>query len=247
VDVRIVILTGVCLLVLVAVGVGIRAAVKSRRARSAVAEPTAMPDVTQPSAGPGPAALGAAVTGDAPHPGSASRASADAAGDETRPPESLMSIDELIRRHSGTPISSVPVVVPVAPPVSPTAIPEGEPVVPAPTLPAPSPAPAPPAPAPVAPPAPAPVAPVAPAPPAPAPPAPAAPVPAPVEAPVPASASIPVPPAVDACVYRMVAPVELTFRDGGPRVGVRSGTATFLKYQRLAHTLLSDLERARRL
>jgi hypothetical protein len=44
--------------------------------------------------------------------------------------------------------------------------------------------------------------------------------------------------------YTMVAPVELSFSDGAQRVGIRPGTATFLKYQRLAAVLLSDLKRA---
>lgn len=45
--------------------------------------------------------------------------------------------------------------------------------------------------------------------------------------------------------YRMVAPVELSFADGIQRVGIRPGTATFLKYQRLAAVLLNDLKRSR--
>jgi len=45
--------------------------------------------------------------------------------------------------------------------------------------------------------------------------------------------------------YRMIAPVELSFREGEQRVGIRPGTATFLKYQRLAAVLLNDLKRAR--
>jgi hypothetical protein len=45
--------------------------------------------------------------------------------------------------------------------------------------------------------------------------------------------------------YHMVAPVELLFTDGPRRIGIRPGTATFLKYQRLAAVLLADLKRAR--
>jgi hypothetical protein len=45
--------------------------------------------------------------------------------------------------------------------------------------------------------------------------------------------------------YRMVAPVELRFTDGPRRIGIRPGTATFLKYQRLAAVLLGDLRKAR--
>jgi hypothetical protein len=44
--------------------------------------------------------------------------------------------------------------------------------------------------------------------------------------------------------YTMVAPVELSFADGAQRVGIKAGTATFLKYQRLAAVLLNDLKRA---
>ena len=43
----------------------------------------------------------------------------------------------------------------------------------------------------------------------------------------------------------MVAPVELIFSDGGQRVGIRPGTRTFLKYQRLAAVLLGDLRKSR--
>jgi hypothetical protein len=45
-------------------------------------------------------------------------------------------------------------------------------------------------------------------------------------------------------VYRMVAPIELWFSDGPPRVGIRPGTPTYLKYQRLAQVLLTDLKKA---
>jgi hypothetical protein len=45
--------------------------------------------------------------------------------------------------------------------------------------------------------------------------------------------------------YDMVAPVELMFTDGPKRIGIRPGTATFLKYQRLAAVLLGDLKKAR--
>jgi DNA polymerase-3 subunit gamma/tau len=45
--------------------------------------------------------------------------------------------------------------------------------------------------------------------------------------------------------YAMVAPVELMFTDGPKRIGIRPGTATFLKYQRLAAVLLADLRKAR--
>jgi hypothetical protein len=44
--------------------------------------------------------------------------------------------------------------------------------------------------------------------------------------------------------YRMVAPIELWFADGPPRVGIRPGTPTYLKYQRLAQVLLNDLKEA---
>lgn len=44
--------------------------------------------------------------------------------------------------------------------------------------------------------------------------------------------------------YRMVAPIELWFADGPPRVGIRPGTPTYLKYQRLAQVLLNDLKKA---
>lgn len=43
--------------------------------------------------------------------------------------------------------------------------------------------------------------------------------------------------------YRLVAPVELLFGDSEQRVGIRPGTPTFLKYQRLAAVLLNDLKR----
>jgi hypothetical protein len=59
-----------------------------------------------------------------------------------------------------------------------------------------------------------------------------------------AAAPAPVP-APCAPEYRMVAPVELVFSDGGKRVGIRPGTATFLKYQRLAAVLLTDLKKTR--
>jgi hypothetical protein len=45
--------------------------------------------------------------------------------------------------------------------------------------------------------------------------------------------------------YHMVAPIELWFADGPPRVGIRPGTPTYLKYQRLAQVLLNDLKKAR--
>lgn len=53
---------------------------------------------------------------------------------------------------------------------------------------------------------------------------------------------LPPPPVAE---YKMVAPVELSFADGTHRVGIRPGTATFLKYQRLAAVLLNDLKRSR--
>lgn len=56
-------------------------------------------------------------------------------------------------------------------------------------------------------------------------------------APPPAQRAVPVPP------YHMIAPVELSFADGARRVGVRPGTATHLKYQRLAQVLLADLHK----
>jgi hypothetical protein len=45
--------------------------------------------------------------------------------------------------------------------------------------------------------------------------------------------------------YRMVAPVELGFSGSEHRVGIRPGTPTFLKYQRLAGVLMADLRKAR--
>ncbi|HEX9094296.1 MAG TPA: hypothetical protein VF902_09975 [Coriobacteriia bacterium] len=45
--------------------------------------------------------------------------------------------------------------------------------------------------------------------------------------------------------YKLVAPVELMFADTGQRVGIRPGTPTFLKYQRLAGVLFADLRKAR--
>ncbi len=45
--------------------------------------------------------------------------------------------------------------------------------------------------------------------------------------------------------YVMVAPVELVFDDLGPRVGIRSGTRTYLEFQRIASVLFSDLARSR--
>ncbi|MDO8963520.1 MAG: hypothetical protein Q7W30_03410 [Coriobacteriia bacterium] len=45
--------------------------------------------------------------------------------------------------------------------------------------------------------------------------------------------------------YTMVAPIELSFADGPPRVGIRPGTPTYLKYQRLAAVLLTDLRKAK--
>jgi hypothetical protein len=58
-----------------------------------------------------------------------------------------------------------------------------------------------------------------------------------------AAAGMP-PVAPSAAEYVMIAPVELLFSDGGPRVGIRPGTAAFLKYQRLAAVLLGDLRKA---
>ena len=45
--------------------------------------------------------------------------------------------------------------------------------------------------------------------------------------------------------YAMIAPVELVFDDTSPRVGIRSGTRTYLEFQRIASVLFSDLARAR--
>jgi hypothetical protein len=45
--------------------------------------------------------------------------------------------------------------------------------------------------------------------------------------------------------YAMVAPVELVFEDAGPRVGIRSGTRTYLEFQRIASVLFNDLARSR--
>lgn len=45
--------------------------------------------------------------------------------------------------------------------------------------------------------------------------------------------------------YQMVAPVELRFGDKAQRVGIRPGTATFLKFQRLAAVLLTDLRKVK--
>lgn len=68
-----------------------------------------------------------------------------------------------------------------------------------------------------------------------------------VERPVSAPASLAAPPpaqqAVPVPAYHMIAPVELSFADGARRVGVRPGTATHLKYQRLAQVLLADLHK----
>jgi hypothetical protein len=45
--------------------------------------------------------------------------------------------------------------------------------------------------------------------------------------------------------YRLVAPVELHFTEGGGRIGVRPGTRTHDEFQRLARTLLDELKAAR--
>ena len=45
--------------------------------------------------------------------------------------------------------------------------------------------------------------------------------------------------------YSMVAPVELQFDDDGPRVGIRSGTRTYLEFQRIAGVLWGDLKRSK--
>jgi hypothetical protein len=45
--------------------------------------------------------------------------------------------------------------------------------------------------------------------------------------------------------YVMVAPVELVFDDSGPRVGIRSGTRTYLEFQRIASVLFDGLARSR--
>ena len=45
--------------------------------------------------------------------------------------------------------------------------------------------------------------------------------------------------------YAMVAPVELQFDDDGPRVGIRSGTRTYLEFQRIAGVLWGDLKRSK--
>jgi hypothetical protein len=68
--------------------------------------------------------------------------------------------------------------------------------------------------------------------------------PPPAPTPEPLAPGLPLPPTV-APEYRMVAPVELLFTDGPRRIGIRPGTATFLRYQRLATVLLGDLRRAR--
>jgi ribonuclease E len=52
------------------------------------------------------------------------------------------------------------------------------------------------------------------------------------------------PAAPSAPEYVMAAPVELVFSDSGARVGIRPGTATYLKYQRLAAVLLGDLRKS---
>jgi hypothetical protein len=157
-----------------------------------------------------------------------------------------------------------PVVAAPAPsaPVAPVPVPIAAPAAPAPVAPAPvAPEPAPVAPAPVAP-EPAPVA-----------PAPVAPEPAPVAAPIgrpapstssrPAAVAHPVPETVVAGPvdqgmrrqaastpstprdYAMVAPVELVFDDAGAHVGIRSGTRTYLEFQRIASVLFNDLARSR--
>jgi hypothetical protein len=71
--------------------------------------------------------------------------------------------------------------------------------------------------------------------------------PAPVayEPPAPVAYEPPAPVAYEPPDYDMVAPVELMFTDGPKRIGIRPGTATFLKYQRLAAVLLGDLKKAR--
>jgi hypothetical protein len=75
-----------------------------------------------------------------------------------------------------------------------------------------------------------------------------APEPEPEIAPAPEPEPTPVPEAARSravAEYRMVAPVELSFSEGTQRVGIRPGTATFLKYQRLAAVLLNDLKRTK--
>jgi hypothetical protein len=84
--------------------------------------------------------------------------------------------------------------------------------------------------------------------PPPPPPAPVAyepPVPVAYEPPAPVAYEPPAPVAYEPPEYDMVAPVELMFTDGPKRIGIRPGTATFLKYQRLAAVLLGDLKKAK--
>jgi hypothetical protein len=78
-------------------------------------------------------------------------------------------------------------------------------------------------------------------------PSPPPPPPAPVayEPPAPVAYEPPAPVAYEPPEYDMVAPVELMFTDGPKRIGIRPGTATFLKYQRLAAVLLGDLKKAK--
>lgn len=45
--------------------------------------------------------------------------------------------------------------------------------------------------------------------------------------------------------YRMAAPVEMCFGDGGERVGVRAGTPTHAEFAALAERLLGEVKAAR--
>lgn len=80
----------------------------------------------------------------------------------------------------------------------------------------------------------------------------AAPAPAPRSAITPAATAPPAAPAPDVLEvadipseYRLVAPVELHFTEGGGRIGVRPGTRTHEEFQRLARALLAELKDAR--
>jgi hypothetical protein len=62
--------------------------------------------------------------------------------------------------------------------------------------------------------------------------------------PAPTAASVAVPPPAGAHDYVPVAAIELTYDDGQPPVGVRSGSRTFEEFQRAAAALFAELKRA---
>jgi hypothetical protein len=236
---RIIILAGAGLLVLVAFVFLISSIVSARRARRRVLQ------MSYPTTAPEPGLMDAPIDtadwmprddggtgGTAPTRVAAAGETTALPSSDVVPGELLMSVEQLIRQHAEVPAPSV---VPAG----------GRPldellaeiaVMAEGTGPAPMP------------PAPAPPAPVSePMPPAPVPePAPVVvePIPLaawlverPVSAPAPVATAEPVP------RYSMIAPVELSFADSAGRVGVRPGTATHLKYQRLAQVLLADLHK----